>query len=678
MKNLHNLLLLLLVVLFFNSCATYNSHIKTSNSTEKFAAEEIEHSFYLIGDAGNSELGSKSPALVAFQKSIKEASKNSTVLFLGDNIYPKGLPKKNSEGRELAKHRLDVQIDAVKDFNGDAIFIPGNHDWYAGIKGLKRQEKYVEDKLGKNTFLPENGCPLERVKISEDIDLIVIDSEWYITNWDLQPTINDNCEIKTRAKFYTELRGLIKKARGKTTIIALHHPMFTNGPHGGQYTFGSHMKPLPVLGTVKNILRRTSGVSPADLQHKRYNEFRKQVITLSQQNDKVIFVSGHEHSLQYLKQDNIPQIISGAGSKVTGTRNVGDGEFSYGTPGYARLDIFKDGSSRVQFHSVEENKIVYNTQVLSPDVKKEMPDFKTNFPATIKASIYNEEQTKKSGFYKFLWGDRYRKYFSTKVEVPTVNLDTLFGGLTPVRRGGGNQSKSLRMEDPKGREYVIRALKKNPSQYLQATIFKDQYVEGQFDDTFTENLLYDVFAGSHPYAPFVIGDLSDAVGVYHTNPVLYYIPKQAALGPYNDEYGDELYMIEERAANDHGDKASFGFSNDLISTDDILKKLHKDEDFIIDEASYIRARLFDMLIGDWDRHEDQWRWIKFKENGKTVYRPMPRDRDQAFSIMSDGFLLGAAVTLIPNARLLRKYDVDLKDVDGVNIEPYPFRYGTYQ
>jgi hypothetical protein len=39
--------------------------------------------------------------------------------------------------------------------------------------------------------------------------------------------------------------------------------------------------------------------------------------------------------------------------------------------------------------------------------------------------------------------------------------------------------------------------------------------------------------------------------------------------------------------------------------------------------------------------------------------------------MSDGFILGAAVKLIPPAKLLRKYSDDLKDVKGFNIEPYP-------
>ncbi|WP_367889125.1 hypothetical protein [Polaribacter filamentus] len=114
-------------------------------------------------------------------------------------------------------------------------------------------------------------------------------------------------------------------------------------------------------------------------------------------------------------------------------------------------------------------------------------------------------------------------------------------------------------------------MRKNAVQYLQAVAFKDQYIGAQFDDTAAENLLSDVFTGSHPYAPFTIGKLSDAIGLYHTNPVLYYVPKQPSLKQFNDDFGNELYMIEERTDSGHGDKASFGFSDELVSTDDLLK-----------------------------------------------------------------------------------------------------------
>jgi len=667
------IIVVLIFISFLSSCATYEAQYSENVSSEIFPKEkQIEHSFYLIGDGGNSPIATKTRALKEFKSQLENASKNSTALFLGDNIYPSGMPNKGHKQRDFAEHQLNIQTDATKNFKGDVIFIPGNHDWYSnGLKGLKRQENYIEDILGKNTFLPENGCPIEKIDLSDNVVLIVIDSEWYLTNWDKHPTINDDCEIKTRGLFFDEYESLIKKSRGKTTIVALHHPMFTNGSHGGQYSFKSHMTPLPVLGTLKNLIRKTGGVITVDDQNKKYREFKKRLVTLSQENQKVIFVSGHDHNLQYLVEENLPQIISGSGSKTNPSRNIGSGKFSYATQGFARLDVFKDGSSYVRFYQAKTNNIVFETQVLKPNSYEFLTAYSKDFLTEKKASIYTKEETTKTKAFKRLWGERYRVYFSTDVTVPTVNLDTLFGGLRPMKKGGGHQSKSLRLEDKEGREYVMRALRKNALQYLQAVAFKDKYIKGQFDNTAAENLLLDVFTGSHPYAPFTIGRLSKAVGVMHTNPKLYYIPKQEILGSFNSEFGDELYMIEERAADGHGDKESFGFSNELISTHDMLRELREDEDNLVDEASYIRARLFDMLIGDWDRHEDQWRWAKFKEGNKTVYRPMPRDRDQAFSKMADGSLLGFATKVVPALRLMQSYNEELKSPKWFNLEPYP-------
>ncbi|QVY64110.1 metallophosphoesterase [Polaribacter sp. Q13] len=661
-----------LLFLLISACATIKKQIADNQpNVIKKDSTKIEHTFYLIGDAGNSSLTEDSAALKYLKNQIKNASENSTLLFLGDNVYETGIPKKKSKKYPLAKRRIEAQTDVAKQFKGNSIFIPGNHDWYHGLDGLKREEKLVEKALGKSSFLPNNGCPLEKVNISDDIVLIIVDTHWYLTNWDNHPTINDECEIKTRTKFLDEFEGLIKKARGKTTIVALHHPMFTNGSHGGKYSLKSHMNPLPILGSLKNLIRETSGLSNTDIQNKKYNELRKRIITLSQENDKTIFVSGHDHNLQYIVEDNLPQIVSGSGSKTTPTKLTGNAKFTYGTQGFTKLDVYKDGSSNVRFYSVKDDKVVYETEVLPANKNKNFTTYPKLTITEKKAPIYTKKEVTKNGVYRFLWGERYRKYFGTEVNAPTVDLDTLFGGLRPVRKGGGHQSKSLRLEDKKGREYVMRALRKNAVQYLQAVAFQDQYIEGQFNDTATEDLLSDVFTGSHPYAPFTIGKLSDAVGVYHTNPVLYYIPKQNSLGSFNNEFGDELYMIEERAASGHGDKKSFGFANKIISTDDLLKSLSKNENHVLDEKAYIRARLFDMLIGDWDRHEDQWRWAVFKEGKETIYRPVPRDRDQAFSVFADGFLLNIATRIIPTLRLMQSYEQELNSPKWFNLEPYP-------
>lgn len=665
-------LVLGLLVFVLNACATYKQQYKNKYEVSTFLQNKtVTHSFYLIGDAGNSPIGSQSQALKALENQLKSASKESTVVFLGDNVYPDGVPKKTNKGRAFAMHQLKTQTDAVSEFKGNTVFIPGNHDWYSGLEGLKRQQDYIEKALGENTFLPKNGCPIKKVNINEAIVMIVIDSHWFITNWNKHPTINNNCDIKTRTQFFDEFESLIKTARGKTTLIAMHHPVFTYGSHGGEFSIKEHMSPVPILGTLKNVFRETSGIANVDITNKQYGALRKQLVALSQENDKVIFVSGHEHSLQYTVQDNLPQIVSGSGSKTSPTRTIGENQFSYGAQGYAKLDVFEDGSSQVAFFSVKDDKVVFQTQVLSANKKENTTPYKKNYPERITTSIYTDKETKKSITDKALWGNRYREDYSTKINVPTVNLDTLFGGINPSKKAGGHQSKALLLKNTTGQEYVMRSLNKNTLQYLKDIVFKDQYIEGQFNDTYTETVLKDIFTGAHPYAPFTIGTLSDAIGVFHTNPELYYVPKQEALGLYNDDFGNELYSIEETTISNLKEDTNFEFTNNVISTKALLLKLRESETNKVDEQAYIKARLFDMLIGDWDKHEEHWKWVAFKDGEKFIYKPIPLNRDQAFSIMGDGILLDIGTRLMPVLSQMKSYDADLKKPKVFNLQSYP-------
>ncbi len=657
------------------------------NTYDVPTTKKVSHTIYLIGDAGLSPRDEMNPALKLLKKRLDQAGKNSTAIFLGDNIYPAGLPDKKDAKAEYqaAKNNLDAQLNTLDDFQGKPIFIPGNHDWYnEGLKGLERQQEYIEKKLDrKKVFFPQDGCPIQKIDVSDDVVVIAIDTEWYLTNWDKHPTMNDECEIKDREKFFEELEGLIKKNTDKTTIMALHHPMFSYGPHGGQFSVKRHLYPsggkfpLPGIGSVVNFLRKTTGASPEDLQNKRYRQLRNRIVTLAQNSEKVIFTSGHEHTLQYIVEENTPQIISGAGAKEGATRLLNGSKFSTGHMGYATLEIYTDGSSRVRFYGVNVDgteQFLYTTEVLAAKRDNNLAVYDTNFPAEVKASIYTDEEVDKSWFFKSIWGERYRDVYAVKVAAPTVDLDTLFGGLKAVRKGGGHQSKSLRLVNKEGKEYVMRALRKSAEIYLQSMAFKEQYVVGEFEDTFTENLLEDFYTGSHPYAPFTIGKLSDAVGIYHTNPKLYYIPKQKAIMEFDDEFGDELYMVEERTDSGHGNLKSFGYSNVLESTDDILKKLRTDEKYFVDNTAYLKARLFDMMIGDWDRHTDQWRWARFndKDNDKIIYKPVPRDRDQAFSIMGDGPLMNLITRIVPGLTLMEGFNEEIRSVKGFNGSPKTF------
>ncbi len=677
--------LVLFITVFLTNCATYKTKYAEADPIDRSGEDKgVSHTFYLIGDAGLSPLGGMNPVLLAFRDELGKADKNSTAIFLGDNIYPAGMPGKKGAtlAYKTAKSHLDAQIKTLEDFQGRPMFLPGNHDWYnEGPKGLERQEKYIKKQIeSKDPFLPENGCPMEVVKVNDDLAVIAIDTEWYLTDWDRFPTMNDDCSIKSRTKFWEEVEGAIKKNRDKTTIIALHHPMFTYGVHGGEFSMrqqlypSSKKVPLPIFGTLINMLRKTTGASTTDIQNKRYKEFRKRMITLAQYSEKVVFASGHEHTLQYIVEQNTPQIVSGSGAKKGATRLLGGSKFSTGSKGYAVLQVYKDGSSSVTYYGISEageKTELFSSQVLPPDRTRHTETYGESFPQEATSSVYTKEEIDKSGLFKALWGDRYRKYYATEVTAPTVRLDTLFGGLSPVRKGGGHQSKSLRLRSKNGREYVMRALRKQAELYLQAMVFQENYVMEDLEDTYMQEFMEDFYTGSHPYAPFTIGPLADAIDIYHTNPVLYYVPKQAALEDFNSNFGDELYMIEEHTGDDHGDQKSFGYSDTLISTDEMLENLRDDEKYEVDAETYIRARLFDMVLGDWDRHVDQWRWARFKPKGskKVIFRPVPRDRDQAYSIMGDGLFMGLATRLVPALRLMEGFDHQIRDVKGFNSSP---------
>lgn len=677
MKNAYSIITLILLSILINACATYKAQYLDEEDKEvKLPNKAIDKTFYLIGDAGISAEGGMSKGLTAFSNHItNKNTENDYTIFLGDNIYPAGLPKEGDEKRAQAENALNAQIQSVKNFNGEVLFIPGNHDWYSnGLKGLKRQEKYIEDALGKNTFQPENGCPLESIDVSEFIQIIAIDTQWYLENWDSNPTINDECEIKTRERFFEELEGEMKKAQGKTIVFAMHHPMYTNGVHGGKYALSKHLFPgqkkipLPVLASLVTQIRTQGGVSIQDRYNERYNNLMKRIETLAFDEKNLVFVSGHEHTLQYIENENIKQIVSGSGAKESYATLGSNGLFSYGKQGFAELTIFKDGSSWVSIYGEENGKPkkLFSRMIFEETKDYDISDLPNTFPQEIETSVYTAEETEKTGFFESVWGDHYREVYSTKIMAKVATLDTLYGGLEIVRAGGGHQTRSLRLKTKDGRELNMRALRKSATQYLQTVLFKDTYIQDEFEKTAVEGLIQDFYTAAHPYAFMVVPDLSDAAEIYHTNPKIYFIPKHKHLGNFNRNYGDELYMIEERPEDNYTDEKNFGYADDIESTHDIIEKIRRDEKYKIDENSYVRARLFDMLIGDWDRHQDQWRWAQFnQENGDKLYRPIPRDRDQVFSNF-DGALLDVMKFISGSTKQLQVYDEDLKDIKWMN------------
>lgn len=650
------------------SCATYQTQISPDaqnvsvlqNTSDEFT------SLYLIGDAGAEN--SSRETLQLLQQNFSSAEADDLLLFLGDNAYPHW-----DKDSPSAQNALNLQLEVAKKFPGKVIFLPGNHDWRNGLKALEDEEDFINERLkGKNHFLPENGCPLETVNISDNAVLIIVDSQWFLEDWDDHPKINTRCgQIFTREEFLLELEDEVTDNQGKTVVIALHHPVFTNGPHSGKLGAKSHLfpvddkTPLPIVGSLITQVRSTSGVSPQDLLSARYQDLANRVEIIARRNDKVILVSGHEHNLQYINKKGLVQIVSGAGSKSSPIALGEYGLFASGKNGFSRLDLHANGSIQLSFFETENGNSPVFESMVYPPAEDFQSNYPNNFPGTVSAAIYSQEETEKSKFFETVWGSHYRQVYSTPVKAKTAVLDTLFGGLTPVRQGGGHQTLSLRLQDKNGVEYTMRSLRKSALRYFQTAIFKDKFVLEEFKNSGAERFLMDFYTAAHPYAPLAVPDLADAVGVIQERPSLFYVPKQSALGAYNQQFGDGLYFIEKRIKEDP-EAGAFEGADDIESTSDLFEKMRKDEKYKLDERAYIRARLFDMLIGDFDRHGDQWRWAKFKqENGDRVYKPIPRDRDQAF-VNYDGALMNSLRSLIGITKQFHSYNVQMEDVKWMN------------
>jgi hypothetical protein len=241
--------------------------------------------------------------------------------------------------------------------------------------------------------------------------------------------------------------------------------------------------------------------------------------------------------------------------------------------------------------------------------------------------------------HRFFFGNGYRDLWTAPVEVPVLDLATFAGGLTPVKKGGGFQTRSLRLTGKDGRSYAFRSVDKDAVSVLPEDLRK----------TLVADIVRDATSSAHPTAALVVAPLLEAAGILHPSPILVVMPDDPALGSFRAEFAGLLGLLEERPS---GGDESFGGADKVDTTDELFARMRKDADVNVDLEAYLKARLVDLLVGDWDRHKDQWRWARLGEKKGDAWQPVPRDRDQAFS-RYDGFLATVARLYFPQ---LAKFD----------------------
>ena len=314
-------------------------------------------------------------------KTELENNPSSSLIFLGDNIYPYGLiPKEETKDhpklfleREEAEKHIDTQLKIVENHKKENIFfVAGNHDWGHDkkIAFIKEEQQYITEK-GYN-YLPQNGCSTPvLVSLSENVLLICLDTQYLI-----QKQKSSDCELESNDEIYARLDNLVMTNQDKKIVVAAHHLLESESSHGGKFPLRPHIfpladfrknfyLPLPFLGTTYVLMRKT-GFSEQDISNPRYQDVKKNLSAIFEKHPNLVYACGHEHTLQYHTLNTSSQnkyvwrqINSGAGSKRSFVnKNYKKAKFAYSNYGFARLDYLKNGKTIVYYYN-QKGQILY-------------------------------------------------------------------------------------------------------------------------------------------------------------------------------------------------------------------------------------------------------------------------------------------------------------------------------
>ncbi len=606
-----------------------------------------DHTVFLLGNTAQREL----PAahLQQMRRTLEQQTGPFTVVHLGDIVANEGFASRADTALAQAeKTRIDALLGLVRGLpQGKIYFLPGDKDWANsgpnGLKAVRRLEKYIEQQLpGQNAFIPTNGCPgPEVVDVAPLVRLVALNTPWFTHPFDRPEAPDTDCKTLTKEEFREQLQDVIDGTKNRNVLLLGHHPVLTNGVYGGQQPLLRHLSP-PVLGTIYAAYRQNVG-TPRDLANPRYQALRKELLNTLQSNPGVIYAAAHDYSLQVTPFQGNYHLVSGSFAESQHVGAKGEALYSKRAAGYTTLEYFADGTVKTHVFTFGEQAQAATEAYAATlfrsacaggnDQQTPANAFINNCPQTPDAqtpdapfqattSVVPGPEYKPTGSRNFFIGKVYRSSWLQPVAVQTLDLTTEKGGLRPTGKGGGRQTTSLKLIAADSTEYVFRSVDKDVTKILPP----------ELRNSIAADVLRDVTATANPYSNLPISYLLDQTDILHARPRLFRLPDNQQLGPYRADYANLLGTLEDSPKDPKPNVPGFGNSDEVTRSFGLFRKLYKDHDNRVDAPALARARAFDMLVADFGKHEDNWKWAGYKQkDGGTLYRPIPRDRDQSFT-----------------------------------------------
>ena len=534
--------------------------------------------------------------------------------------------------------------------NVKMVILPGDRDWddsgNNGWKTVRSLEKAVKSMNIPNVIWPiEKGCPgPEALLLNDQLLLISIQTQWWNHPHNKPDPADADCKIASEGNFNEELEDIIEENEDKNILIAGHFPFVSYGPYGGKWPLHKYLFPVPILSGMLPSFRSNVG-TPKDISNDNFKPLKDEMEQVFYEQDNLIYLSGHEQNLQILKLNDQYLINSGSPNNPGYAGKGKNALYSRSLPGFITLQYYADGQVNAVVHEIQSTDVAKNKtfvlyQSACTDLSKDLPENTRIVPCnrdrgtlpissqeigTLTLAAGSEYQA--SRFKQSWFGKHYRDSWTKPVTVPILNLDTTFQGLVPFQKGGGRQTTSLKFEAGNGRQYVFRSVNKDPAKAL----------DYEWRETVVGSVVRDQTTAQQPYGALATDVLLNEIDILHAHPELFILPDNDKLGPFQESFKGLFGMLEERPTNPSKTKIAFANADEILKSYKMFRELYEDHDNQIARSEFVRARVFDLLVGDWGKHEDNWKWAGYEKNGGTLYRPIPRDRDHVFSLW-DGFL----------------------------------------
>jgi hypothetical protein len=347
-------------MLAFQACAAAR-HLAPAPPAPSAPPDQIDVTLFLIGDAGAPAPPPRSEPVLAALRAAVATSPSPVIVYLGDNLYPRGLPDSTAAGRREAERRLDEQLRVTRETGVRTFFVPGNHDWRNGPAGVRRQAAFIRAGGGERaTLLPANGCPgPAMVDLGTTVRLIALDTQWWLQK-DARPASPSDCGDSSSHQILGSLGNAARDAGERVVVVVAHHPLRTGGPHGGHFGWEDHVFPLraikpwlviplPLIGSLYPVLR-ASGISSQDVASRAYRRMRASFDSALAPARPLVYASGHEHDLQVIAGTSTRWLlVSGAGTygHVSHTTALDSTRFARKASGFMRIDVLRDRRARL-------------------------------------------------------------------------------------------------------------------------------------------------------------------------------------------------------------------------------------------------------------------------------------------------------------------------------------------